>query len=79
MRLARRDLLLAATAAALLPAAFRAAAADDRVAEDEALDAFGGVFRAPALRDRIRHQASKAITAPNEKSTIGMYDRAIRL
>ncbi|MGL4964833.1 MAG: M48 family metalloprotease [Inquilinus sp.] len=53
MRLARRDLLLAATAAALLPATFRAAAADDRVAEDEALDAFGGVFRAPALRDRV--------------------------
>lgn len=63
MRLARRDLLLAATAAALLPAALRAAAADERVAEDEALDAFGGVFRAPALRDRVAAIGQRVVDA----------------
>jgi predicted Zn-dependent protease len=63
MRLARRDLLLAATAAALLPAAFRVAAADDRGTEDEALDQFGGVFRAPALRDRVAAIGQRIVDA----------------
>ncbi|WP_395679725.1 M48 family metalloprotease [Inquilinus sp.] len=50
MRLARRTLLLTAMA---VPLAGLRAVADDRVDEGEALDAFGGVFRAPALRDRV--------------------------
>lgn len=62
MRLARRDLLLTAMAAALLPAASRAVA-EDGVEESEALDAFGGIFRAPALRDRVAAIGQRIIDA----------------
>jgi len=61
MRLGRRDLLLTAMAAALLPAAPRIAAAD--MVEDEALDAFGGLFRAPALRDRVAEIGQRIVDA----------------
>ncbi|MGO1081356.1 M48 family metalloprotease, partial [Inquilinus sp. CA228] len=61
MRLARRDLLLTAMAAALLPAAPCIAAAD--MVEDEALDVFGGLFRAPALRDRVAEIGQRIVDA----------------
>src|SRR5262249_30034286 len=60
MRLARRTLLLTAMAVPLV--AIRAAA-DERVAEDETLDAFGGIFQAPALRDRVAAIAQRIVDA----------------
>jgi predicted Zn-dependent protease len=45
------------------PLAGMRAAADDRVDEDEALNAFGGVFRAPALRDRVAAIGQRIVDA----------------
>jgi len=61
MRLARRDLLLTVMAASLLPAAPCIVAAD--MVEDEALDAFGGRFRAPALQDRVADIGQRIVDA----------------
>ena len=61
MRLARRDLLLTVMAASLLPAAPRIVAAE--MVEDEALDAFGGRFRAPALQDRVADIGQRIVDA----------------